>query len=114
MSRVMKRTDDLIIFKGIKVFPSQIEEVLAKVERVEPRFKVILDNPEGEDTMEIQIELPDGFNFDEIRHLVDIKTRVGEMLERELGLSARISLVEHMDLLSKTGSKIKRVEDRRK
>jgi phenylacetate-CoA ligase len=113
MSRVMKRIDDMIIFKGIKVFPSQIEEILAKAERVEPRFKIILDNPDGGDTMEIQVELPEGFNFDEIRHLVEIKTRIAEMLEHELGLTARITLVEQMELMSGTGPKTVRVEDKR-
>ncbi|TAL34588.1 MAG: phenylacetate--CoA ligase family protein [Spirochaetes bacterium] len=112
MSRVAGRTDDLIIYKGLKVYPVQIEEALLKAENVKPRYMVYLDQEDGIDAMEIRIEVSDALFNDELKNLLAVKNKVARILEEDLELVAKITLVEPGSLKGDDGGK-SRVVDRR-
>ncbi|PKL39756.1 MAG: phenylacetate--CoA ligase [Spirochaetae bacterium HGW-Spirochaetae-1] len=113
MNRVAARTDDLIVIKGINVFPAQIEEVLLRSEGVAPHFQIIIENEDGIDTMEILIEVSDSLFNDEIKRLMEMKSRMSKMLLADIGIAARITLVEQETFRKTSGGKPYVVIDRR-
>ncbi|MCU0847090.1 MAG: phenylacetate--CoA ligase [Spirochaetes bacterium] len=94
MSRVTGRTDDLIIIRGVKVFPTQVEEILLKAEGATPRFRLIIENRDGLDELEIQVEVSEKIFNDEIKNLLNLKGKIAGLIEEELGLAVRVTLVE--------------------
>ncbi len=111
-TKVYARTDDMIIVRGVNVFPSQVEEVLMEVEGVEPHFQVVLDKKGSLDEMVVQIEVEPSFFPDAMRRLVEFERHVEDRLQEELGVRARVKLVEPKSLPRHTG-KARRVIDRR-
>jgi phenylacetate-CoA ligase len=113
MQRVTGRTDDLIFIKGQKVFPSQIEEILLEAEGTAPHYRIILDRQDGEDTMEVQVEISESFPaFDELKNLERLRDTITRRIEVVLGVEAKVTLVEPRSLLRDTG-KARRVVDNR-
>jgi phenylacetate-CoA ligase len=116
MRRVTGRTDDLIFIKGQKVFPSQVEEILLEAEGTAPHYRIILDRQDGEDTMEIRVEILESFPaFDELKNLERLRDTITRRIEVVLGVEAKVTLVEPRSLLREQdgGAKARRVEDRR-
>jgi phenylacetate-CoA ligase len=113
MSRVQGRTDDMIVFKGLKLFPLQVEKILMEVEGTTPHYRIVIDQKEGADTMEVQVEVSEDMLFDEVKEMVRLKTGIAQRLEAELGVTAAVSLVEPKSLRTADGGKRKTVEDRR-
>jgi phenylacetate-CoA ligase len=111
-SKVYARTDDMIIVRGINIFPSQVEDVLMEVEGVEPHFQIVLDRRGSLDEMVVQIEVEPSFFPDAMRRLVEFERHVEDRLQSELGVRARVKLVESKSLPRHTG-KARRVIDRR-
>jgi phenylacetate-CoA ligase len=111
-TKVYARTDDMIIVRGVNVFPSQVEEVLMEVEGVEPHFQIVLDRKGSLDEMVVQIEVEPSFFPDAMRRLVEFERHVEDRLQSELGVRARVKLVESKSLPRHTG-KARRVVDRR-
>ncbi|MHB1343897.1 MAG: phenylacetate--CoA ligase family protein [Thermoleophilia bacterium] len=111
-TKVYARTDDMIIVRGVNVFPSQVEDVLMEVEGVEPHFQVVLDKKGSLDEMVVQIEVEPSFFPDAMRRLVEFERHVEDRLQEELGVRARVKLVEPKTLPRHTG-KARRVIDRR-
>jgi len=114
MERVSGRTDDLIFFEGLKVFPSQIEEILLACEGATPQFRVVLGHEEGSDTMEVQVEISERLPaFDEMKNLERLRDTITRRLEIVLGLQAKVSLMEPRSLGREGGDKVRRVVDNR-
>ncbi|MHB0978564.1 MAG: phenylacetate--CoA ligase family protein [Thermoleophilia bacterium] len=111
-TKVYARTDDMIIIRGVNVFPSQVEDVLMEVEGVEPHFQVVLDRKGSLDEMVVQIEVEPSFFPDAMRRLVEFERHVEDRLQEELGVRARVKLVEPRTLPRHTG-KARRIIDRR-
>ncbi|MCZ7661950.1 MAG: phenylacetate--CoA ligase [Thermoleophilia bacterium] len=111
-AKVYARTDDMIVVRGTNVFPSQVEEVLMEIEGVEPHFQVILDRKGALDEMVVQIEVEPSFFPDAMRRLVEFERHVEDRLQEELGVRARVKLVEPKTVPRHTG-KARRVIDRR-
>lgn len=111
-TKVYARTDDMIIIRGVNVFPSQVEDVLMEVEGVEPHFQVVLDRKGSLDEMVVQIEVQPSFFPDAMRRLVEFERHVEDRLQEELGVRARVKLVEPKTLPRHTG-KARRIIDRR-
>jgi len=114
MSKVRGRTDDMIIVRGINVFPSQIEFVLLRIEGVAPHYLITVDRePNGLDTLEVQVELTEKTFSDKVSDL----TAFGKKLEKELfdvlSVSAKVRLVQPGTIERSIG-KAKRVVDKRK
>jgi phenylacetate-CoA ligase len=114
MRRVTGRTDDLIFIKGQKVFPSQIEEILLEAEGTAPHYRIILDRQDGNDTMEVQVEISEAFPaFDELKNLERLRDTIARKIEVVLGVDAKVTLVEPRSLMRDSGAKARRVTDNR-
>jgi phenylacetate-CoA ligase len=115
MDRVMGRSDDMLIIRGVNVFPSQIEAVLVGIEGVEPHYQLIVDRAGNLDTLEVQVEVSDRLfsNADEVKVLQNMERRIVKDIKDYLGVSAKVKLVEPKSLQRFEG-KASRVQDRRK
>ncbi len=112
MSKITGRTDDMLIIRGVNVFPSQIESVLLEVEGVEPHYIIVVDRKRHMDTLEIQVEVSDDVFSDEARKMEELEKKLNEEMESTLGISPIIKLVEPKSI-PRTVGKAKRVYDRR-
>jgi phenylacetate-CoA ligase len=112
MRKVRKRTDDMMIIRGVNVFPSQIEDVLLKIEGVQPHYLIIVDRDRAMDDLEIRIEVDEAFFSDSMVDMVRFTKEVGDRLHAVLGIHARIKLVEPGSI-ERTAGKARRVIDNR-
>lgn len=112
MAKVTGRSDDMLIVRGVNVFPSQIEAVLLEVEGVEPHYQIIVDREQRLDDLEIWVEISEDVFSDEIRRLEDLERKVRAEVESVLGIMAKVKLVEPRSIQRSEG-KAKRVIDRR-
>ena len=113
MNRIMGRTDDMLIIRGVNVFPSQIEEVLISIEGVEPQYLILLDRDESiMDNLEIWVEVSEDILSDEIKALENLQKKIKAELHSVIGLNPKIKLVEPFSI-ERTEGKVKRVVDRR-
>ena len=114
MSRISGRTDDMIIVEGVNVFPTQIEEVLLQIKGIEPHYQLILRRDAGLDSLEIKVEFSEEASIiDEVRKIQDFTQTVQERINSELGINAKVTLVEPKSLSRSTGDKMKRIVDER-
>lgn len=112
MDKILGRCDDMLIIRGVNVFPSQIESVILSVEGFEPHYSLVVDRINNTDTCELSVEVkPDYYNTDE-QMMYGIKKNLEAKLRSVVGLSFRIKLVEPKGIERSTG-KAKRVTDRR-
>jgi phenylacetate-CoA ligase len=112
MEKIMGRSDDMLIIRGVNVFPSQIESVLLEVEGVEPQYQIIVDRQKHMDDLEIHVEVSEGVFSDEMKKMDALKAEVTREMENVLGIAAKIKLVEPRTLARSEG-KAKRVIDKR-
>ncbi len=113
MERVSGRTDDMLIIRGVNVFPSQIEHVLMSVEEVEPHYQLVIDRHGTLDVMEVQVEVNESIFSDEIKQLEGLGKRIEREIKDLLGISCKVKLVEPKTIQRSEG-KAKRVIDNRK
>jgi phenylacetate-CoA ligase len=112
MERVTGRTDDMLIIRGVNVFPSQIEQVLAGLPGVAPHYQVVLTKRGSMDHVEVHVEVAPDIAFDEVRELERIQRRVKQEIESVLAVSIDVKLVEPKSIARSEG-KAKRVLDLR-
>ena len=113
IERVSGRTDDMLIIRGVNVFPSQIEEVLVGIEETTPNYLLVVDRkPRGMDELEVQVEVSAETFSDEMSKLEALSARIGKEIEGALGLRVAVRLVEPRSLERSMG-KARRVIDRR-
>jgi phenylacetate-CoA ligase len=113
MHRLLGRTDDMLIIRGVNVFPSQIEQVLMRIEETEPHYQIIVDRSAKHlDEVEIQVEVEESFFSDETKDLESTREKIEEQLRSELGIGTRVKLVEPKSIERSLG-KAKRVIDKR-
>lgn len=98
MERVSGRIDDLIVVNGISLFPAQIGDILKRTTNGEPRFHIIIDNHDGEDTIEVQVAVTDRMFDDEIKKLLELKGQIAGGIEREIGIQAGVTFIEQSTL----------------
>ena len=113
MKKVLGRSDDIIIIKGVNVFPSQVESILMEMEGVEPRYQMIADRVEEMDTLELKVEMNEKVFSDEIKVLQNISAEIERRLREIVGVSAKVKLVAPESLQPVDG-KSSKVIDRRK
>lgn len=114
MNRVSGRSDDMLIIRGVNVFPSQIESVLLSVgEAVAPHYQIIVDRINSLDTFEIQVEMSESFFTDEMSKLEQLKRKLDHDMTSMLGISAKITLMNPNTIARSEGKAI-RIIDRRK
>ncbi|MEQ8162311.1 MAG: phenylacetate--CoA ligase [Smithellaceae bacterium] len=115
MDRVMGRSDDMLIIRGVNVFPSQIEAILVSIEGLEPHYQLIVDRVGNLDTLEVQVEVTESLfaNADEVKVLQRLEKRISDNMKDYLGVTAKVKLVEPKTIQRSEG-KASRVIDRRK
>ena len=112
MEKVQGRSDDMMIIKGVNVFPSQIESVLLGVDQVGPHYLLILRRKNFLDTLEVQIELIDGSLLEDFRQLQALRNDIRARLKTVLGLDCAVTLV-NPNTIERFQGKAKRVVDLR-
>jgi len=112
IERVTGRSDDMLIIRGVNVFPSQIEQVLGEVPGVAPHYQVVLSKKGVLDHVEVHVEVAPEFAFDEVRELERLQRRVRSAIESALAVSIAVKLVEPKSIARSEG-KAKRVIDLR-
>jgi len=113
MSRVMGRTDDMLIIRGVNVFPSQIESVLFEVEGTEPHYQIIIERKGALDDATVLVEVSESIFFDQMKKQNELKDTIKRRFASELGIAVDVKLVEKKTLERFEG-KAKRVIDNRK
>ncbi len=113
MNRVMGRTDDMLIIKGVNVFPSQIESVLFDIEGTEPHYQIIVDRKGALDDVTVKVEVSEPIFFDEMKKQNELMETIKRRLASELGIGVDVKLVEKKSIERSEG-KAKRVIDLRK
>lgn len=113
MERLRGRSDDMIIIRGVNVFPSQVESVLLNLGQTAPHYQLVVDRVNNTDTLEIQVEMSDQLFSDEIKKIEAAEQNISQAIYSVLGLSAKVKLVEPMKIPRSEG-KAKRVIDKRK
>jgi len=113
IQKILGRSDDMIIIRGVNVFPSQIESVLMEIEGIAPHYQLIVDRVNNLDTLEVQVEVDSKIFSDEIRKLQGLQNRIQKDIKDILGITTKVTLVEPRTLERSEG-KAKRVIDKRK
>jgi len=113
MRKVLGRTDDMLIIRGVNVFPSQIESVLMEMEEVEPHYQLIVNRVEHLDTLEVLVEVPEQYFVGSLKVLEDLTERIERKIESLLSIGVKVRLVEPKSIERSIG-KAKRVVDNRK
>ena len=113
MEKCLGRSDDMLIIRGVNLFPSQIETVLLDMKEIKPHYRIIVDRVNNLDTLELQVEVEEEFFQDKISQLESIRAKLRENLENATGLGIRVTLVEPKTIERSEG-KAKRVIDNRK
>ena len=113
MERVSGRSDDMLIVRGINVFPSQIESILLGIEGTQPHYQIVVDRRGAMDDMEVQVEVEERFFSDRVRELEAFGGRVRAKIESTLGLRVHVRLMEP-GAIERSMGKARRVIDRRK
>lgn len=112
ISRFKGRSDDMLIIRGVNVFPSQVEAALLEVTETSPHYLLIVDRVNNLDTLEVQVEVEERFFSDEIKELEKLTNKIRNVLQSALGLSVKVTLVEPKTIQRSEG-KAKRVIDKR-
>ena len=115
MHKPSGRTDDMLIIRGVNVFPSQIEEVLLKVSggEITPNYQIVVDRVNNTDTFDVNVEMSETFFSDNIREVERLERHITEQLRSTLGIGAKVHLVNPKSIVRSEG-KAKRVIDKRK
>jgi len=113
MSRILGRTDDMLIIKGVNVFPTQIEAVLFDIEGTEPHYRIIVERENNEDKITVMVEVVESIFFDEMKKQRALIEQIKRRLVSELGIHVEVKLVEEKTL-ERFDGKGSRVIDKRR
>lgn len=113
MEKCLGRSDDMLIIRGVNLFPSQIESVILEMSEIKPHYLLIVDRVNNLDTIELQVEVDEAFFQDKISQLQSLRNKIQNNLESTLGLGIKVTLVEPKTIERSEG-KSKRVIDKRK
>jgi len=112
IARLRGRTDDMLIIRGVNVFPSQVEAAIVGVEGVAPRYMLVVDRVNNLDVLEVQVELMPDLIINEVRGLEELQNRASRAVEQALGLSVKLRIVGPGSIERSEG-KSRRVIDKR-
>jgi phenylacetate-CoA ligase len=112
MDKCLGRSDDMLIIRGVNLFPSQVESVLLEMKEIKPHYLLIVDRVNNLDTLELKVEVDEAFFLDKISQLESLRMKIQENLESSLGLGIKVTLVEPK-MIERSESKSKHVIDKR-
>lgn len=110
--RLMGRSDDMLIIRGVNVFPQQVEQVLLRVQGVEPHYRLIVDREGAMDSLQVEVEMSETLFSDDLADIIALERSIESELHAEIGIQARCVLVNPQTITRSEG-KAKRVYDRR-
>jgi phenylacetate-CoA ligase len=113
MERVLARVDDMLIIRGVNVFPSQVEEAILSLGGFEPHYLLVVDRVGSLDQLEVQVEVNETSFFDGVRELEGLQERLHQRVAEILGISARIRLVEPKSIPRSEGKAVRVIDKRR-
>ena len=113
LERMSGRSDDMLIIRGVNVFPSQIESVLFNIEGVEPHYQLIVDRDENLDTLEVQVEVNEEIFSDEIKNLQTLSQRIQGDIKDLLGVTCKVRLVEPRSITRSEGKAVRVIDNRK-
>ena len=113
MEKCLGRSDDMLIIRGVNLFPSQVESVLLEMSEIKPHYQLIVERISNLDTLELKVEVEEEFFLDKISQLESLRQKLQNNLENSLGLSIKVTLVEPK-VIERSEGKSKRVVDNRK
>ncbi len=113
MNRVSGRTDDMLIIRGVNVFPSQIESVLMGINEVEPHYQLIVDRKDKLDTLTVLVEVEERLFSDEVKVLQNLERKVSKNIKEYLGVSAKVKLVEPKAIARSQGKAVRVIDNRK-
>jgi phenylacetate-CoA ligase len=114
IARMSGRSDDMLIIRGVNVFPSQIESILMGIEGVEPYYVLVVERKDNLDTLEVQVEVDEQIFSDEVKHLQSLSTRIEKQIKEMLGVTSKVRLVEPKSITRSEGKAIRVVDKRPK
>ncbi len=112
MNRVSGRTDDMLIIRGVNVFPSQIESVLMEMDDVEPHYQLLVEREGKLDTLTVMVEVGEQTFSDEVKHLQDLERKISKNIKDYLGVSAKVKLVEPKGIARSEGKAVRVIDNR--
>jgi phenylacetate-CoA ligase len=112
MKRVRGRSDDMLIIRGVNVFPSQIETVLMQIEGISPHYQIIVDRVAGLDMLEVQVEVSDEMFSDRIQGLEEWQEVIQVEIESYLGIGVQVSLMEPRSIARSEGKAVRVIDNR--
>lgn len=112
MNRVSGRTDDMLIIRGVNVFPSQIESVLMEMDDVEPHYQLLVEREGNLDTLTVMVEVGEQIFSDEVKHLQDFERKISNNIKDYLGVSAKVKLVEPKSIARSEGKAVRVIDKR--
>jgi phenylacetate-CoA ligase len=113
MNRVSGRSDDMLIIRGVNVFPSQIESVLMEMEHVEPHYQLIVEREKQMDTLTIMVEVGERLFSDEVKYLQELEQKIVKSVKEYIGVSAKVKLVEPKSIARSEGKALRVVDNRK-
>jgi phenylacetate-CoA ligase len=113
MKKVSGRTDDMLIIRGVNVFPSQIESVLMEIEGIEPHYQLVVDRVDNLDTLTVLVEISDRSFSDEVKVLQQLERKISFSIKEYLGVSARVKLVEPKAIARSQGKAVRVIDNRK-
>ncbi len=113
MKRVSGRTDDMLIIRGVNVFPSQIESVLMQIDEVEPHYQLVVDRKDNLDRLSVLVEVGEHLFSDEVRDLQNLEKKISKDIKELLGVSAAVKLVEPKTIARSEGKAIRVIDNRK-
>ena len=113
MGRILGRSDDMLIIRGVNVFPSQVESVILEMPEFEPHYLIVVDRVNNTDTFQIQVEVRQEFYSDEMNKMIALKKKIANRMQSVIGLQPDIRIVEPRSIERSMG-KAKHVIDNRK
>ena len=113
LSRFKGRSDDMLIIRGVNVFPSQVEAALLEMGETSPHYMMIVDRVNNLDTLEVQVEVDGAFFFDRMSELDNLTKKIAHVLQQAIGLAVKVKLVEP-NTIERSMGKAVHVIDKRK
>jgi phenylacetate-CoA ligase len=113
MDKCLGRSDDMLIIRGVNLFPSQVESVLLEISEIKPHYLLIVDRSNNLDTLELKVEVEEEFFQDKISELESLRQKIQHSLESSIGIGLKVTLVEPKTI-ERSDGKARRVIDNRK
>lgn len=114
IARLAGRTDDMLIIRGVNVFPQQIESILMESGALSPNYQIVVDRQESLDTLEVCVELSDQLFADEVRKLQEFEKRLQKEIKEFLGVTCKVRLMEPHSIERSQGKAVRIIDKRKK